>query len=93
LFEGTINAATFNSWIEHDLLPKLPQKSVVIMDNAAFHKDKSMQEQLMKAGVTLEYLPPYSPDLNPIEHKWAQAKARLRKDQCPLEHLFLNLNL
>ena len=42
LFEGTINAATFNSWIEQDLLPKLPQKSVVIMDNAAFHKDKEL---------------------------------------------------
>ena len=78
LFEGTINAATFNSWIEQDLLPKLPQKSVVIMDNAAFHKDKEMQEQLIKAGMILEYLPPYSPDLNPIEHKWAQAKALRR---------------
>ena len=48
LFEGTINTATFNSWIEHDLLPKLPKRSVVIMDNAAFHKDKTMQDQLMK---------------------------------------------
>ncbi|UAK45799.1 transposase [Legionella longbeachae] len=56
LFEGTINTATFNSWIEHDLLPKPPKKSVVIMDDAAFHKDKSMQQQLIKAGVTLEYL-------------------------------------
>ena len=43
MFEGTINAATFNSWIEQDLLPKLPQKSVVSMDNAAFHKDKGMR--------------------------------------------------
>jgi len=45
------------------LLPKLPQKSVVIMDNAAFHKDKEMQEQLIKAGMILEYLPPYSDNL------------------------------
>lgn len=88
LFEGTINAATFNSWIEHDLLPKLPQKSVVIMDNAAFHKDKTMQEKLMKAGVTLEYLPPYSPDLNPIEHKWAQAKSLRRTFNCSIDDLF-----
>lgn len=69
LFEGTINTATFNTWIEHDLLPKLSKKSVVIMDNAAFHKDKTIQEQLIIAEVTLEYLPLYSPDLNPIEHK------------------------
>jgi transposase len=56
LFEGTINAATFNSWIEQDLIPKLPPNSVVVMDNAAFHKDKVMQEQLFLAGFTLEYL-------------------------------------
>ena len=68
LFEETINTATFNSWIEHDLLPKLTKKSVVIMDNAAFHKDKTMQEQLINAEITLEYLPPYSTALNPIEH-------------------------
>jgi transposase len=88
LFEGTINAATFNSWIEQDLLPKLPQKSVVIMDNAAFHKDKEMQEQLIKAGMILEYLPPYSPDLNPIEHKWAQAKTLRRTLGCSIDELF-----
>ena len=88
LFEGTINAATFNSWIEQDLLPKLPQKSVVIMDNAAFHKDKEMQEQLIKAGMILEYLPPYSPDLNPIELKWAQAKTLRRTLGCSIDELF-----
>lgn len=53
LFEGTINAVTFNSWIEQDLIPKLPASSVVVMDNAAFHKDKAMQEQLLLAGFTL----------------------------------------
>ena len=87
-YEGTINAATFNSWIEQDLLPKLPQKSVVIMDNAAFHKDKEMQEQLIKAGMILEYLPPYSPDLNPIELKWAQAKTLRRTLGCSIDELF-----
>ena len=75
LFEGSINTATFNSWIEQDLVPKLPPNSVVILDNATFHKDKKMQDNLFQAGVILEYLPPYSPGLNPIEHKWAQAKA------------------
>jgi transposase len=88
LFEGTINTATFNSWIEHDLLPKLPKRSVIIMDNAAFHKDKAMQEQLIKADIALEYLPPYSPDLNPIEHKWAQAKSLRRTLNCSIDELF-----
>ncbi len=58
------------------------------MDNAAFHKDKLMQDQLFRAGVALEYLPPYSPDLNPIEHKWAQAKSIRRKTNCTIDELF-----
>lgn len=88
LFEGTINTDTFNSWIEQKLIPQLPSNSVVVMDNAAFHKNKLMQDQLFLAGVTLEYLPPYSPDLNPIEHKWAQAKSIRRKTNCTIEELF-----
>jgi transposase len=58
------------------------------MDNAAFHKDKTMQEQLIKAEITLEYLPPYSPDLNPIEHKWAHAKSLRRTLNCSIDELF-----
>jgi transposase len=63
-----------------DLLPKLPLHSVVVMDNATFHKRQDTRDAIQNAGHTLEYLPAYSPDLNPIEHKWAQAKA-LRKQQ------------
>lgn len=55
LFEWRINTATFNSWIEHDLLSKFAKSTVVIMGNGAFHKDKTMQGQLIKAAVTLEY--------------------------------------
>jgi transposase len=88
LFDSTINTETFNSWVEQDLIPKLPATSVVVMDNATFHKDKMMQEQLFLAGFTLEYLPPYSPDLNPIEHKWAQAKSIRRKNNCSIDELF-----
>jgi transposase len=49
------------------------------MDNAAFYKSKNMQEQIKQAGHILEYLPAYSPGLNPIEPKWAQAKSARRK--------------
>ena len=69
LFQTTINTVTFTRWIELDLVPVLPPQSVVIMDNATFHKGTEMKEILHKAGHTLLYLPPYSPDLNPIEHK------------------------
>lgn len=93
LFSNTINTVVFNSWIEQDLLPKLPPHSIVIMDNATFHKSLEMKETLEKAGHTLLYLPPYSPDLNPIEHKWAQAKALRRKTGCHISDLFLHQDM
>jgi transposase len=58
------------------------------MDNAAFHKNKDMQSDLKNAGHILEYLPPYSPDLNAIEPKWAQAKSIRRKYHCNIDQLF-----
>jgi transposase len=75
LFEGAIHRAIFDVWFEQDLLPKLPPRSLVLMDNATFHKNETLQALLKQKGQILEYLPPDSPDLNPIEHKWNQAKA------------------
>ena len=71
-----------------DLIPKLPEKAVIVMDNATFHKRQDTQFAILKAGHTLEYLPPYSPDLNPIEQKWAQAKAIRRRTGSSIEQLF-----
>ena len=71
MFESTINTEIYTAWVEHDLLPKLPPKTVIVMDNATFHKGNDMKQIIEKAGHTLLYLPPYSPDLNPIEKKWA----------------------
>jgi transposase len=93
LFTTTINADVFYGWITQDLLPKCPKNSVIVMDNAAFHKRKDIQDAIAKAGHTLEYLPPYSPDLNPIEQKWAQSKSIRRKFQCSIKEIFTqNLN-
>lgn len=89
LFQTTINTVIFNAWVQQDLTPKLPPKSVVVMDNASFHKSKDMAKTLKDAGHTLLYLPTYSPDLNPIEKKWAQAKSIRRKTQCSIKNLFL----
>ena len=91
LFSSTINTQTFDAWVIQDLIPKLPEKSVVVMDNASFHKGENMQKALENRGHTLLYLPPYSPDLNPIEKKWAQAKAIRRNLQCDTKSLFTNV--
>lgn len=91
LFESTINSEVFTAWVQQDLIPKLPEKSIVVMDNATFHKQTEMQDALTTAGHTLLYLPPYSPDLNPIEKKWAHVKALRRKIGCSLDALFQKL--
>ena len=88
LFQSTINTVTFEAWLAQDLLPKLTRKAIIVMDNAAIHKSLSTHDLIEKAGHVLEYLPPYSPDLNPIEHKWAQAKAIRRTTQCSIDELF-----
>jgi transposase len=86
LFNCTINTAVFNAWIVQDLIPQLPPNSVVVMDNAAFHK--KAETFLQEDGHTVLFLPPYSPDLNPIEKKWAQAKAIKRRIGGNIKELF-----
>jgi len=88
LFDSTINADVFHAWLCHDLLPKLPAHCGLVLDNASFHKRSDIQQAIEQAEHTLAYLPPYPPDLNPIEHKWAQAKAVRRQHQCEIEDLF-----
>jgi transposase len=88
LLSGTVNTKVFTSWVKEDLIPKLPPKSILVMDNATFHKGEEMKLSITKAGHTLLYLPPYSPDLNPIEHKWAESKHTRRKLNCTIDELF-----
>ena len=92
LFTGSVNAEVFVAWLEQDLLPKLPPNSIIVMDNASFHKRDDARQLIEQAGHILEFMPPYSPDLNPIEHKWAQqAKALRRKIPCSIDELFSQL--
>lgn len=88
LFKTNINADIFTAWVEQDLLPKLPQKSVIVMDNATFHKRDDTQTLIQKAGHRLIFLPPYSPDLNPIEQKWAHTKSIRKRLICSIHDLF-----
>ena len=89
LFTSTIDAPTFTAWLTQDLIPKLPPNAVVIMDNAAFHTLKKTEKLLKDAGFELLPTPPYSPDLNDIEHSWNQKKAFRRKSGCSIEELFM----
>ena len=79
LFNGSINSDVFYAWLTSTLLPNLQAGSVIVMDNASFHKRTDMIKAINDYNCILELLPPYSPDLNPIEHKWAQAKAIRKK--------------
>ncbi|NJO15196.1 MAG: transposase [Thioploca sp.] len=88
LVSGTINANTFYAWVAQDLLLQLPPHSIVVMDKAAFHQRVDIQQLFKQAGHVLEYWPAYSPDLNPIEHKWAQAKAIRKPNKCSVEERF-----
>lgn len=74
LFEGSCTTALFNAWLAQELCPQLYAKHVVVMDNAAFHKSALTQALITGTGATLLFLPPYSPDFNPIEHDFATLK-------------------
>ena len=88
LFTSNINSDIFHEWVRQDLLAKLPPASVIVMDNAPFHKRADIQAMLLGAGHTLDFLPSYSPDFNPIEKKWAQLKSFRKKIRCSTVHLF-----
>ena len=70
-YHGTCDAKLFNFWLEKFPVPLLKPGQIVIMDNASIHKTNTTQSIIDKAGCKLLFLPPYSPDLNPIEHFWA----------------------
>ena len=89
LFSSSINSDVFYAWLTQDLLPKVNSGAVIVMDNATFHKRKDMLAAITQSGCIAEFLPPYSPELNPIEKKWAQAKSIRRKFRCSIEELFI----
>ena len=78
-FSGGTTVERFKRYLETDLLPHLNGDSVLVMDNMKSHHAKAVKNLLDSSGVRYIYLPPYSPDLNPIEKLWSKAKALLRK--------------
>jgi transposase len=77
-----INSITFLGFIEQFLCPTLLPGDVVVMDNLAVHKVKGIEQAIHRVGAELWYLPPYSPDLNPIEQAWSKVKSVIRS-LCP----------
>lgn len=75
---GAVDGEVFKAYIEQVLAPSLQAGDVVVMDNLPAHKIKGIQELIEQRGARLIYLPPYSPDLNPIEKCWSKIKTYLR---------------
>jgi transposase len=80
-FEGTLNGHVFLFFLEHFLLPLLRPGDTVLLDNAQAHHVAQVRELIEEAGAQVLYLPPYSPDLNPIELAGSKVKHFLRKAQ------------
>jgi transposase len=79
VFKGYCNTEVVLAWVQKMLLPELKKGQTVIWDNATFHKSGRIADAFEDAGVTLMFLPPYSPDLNPIEAFWGVVKAKVRR--------------
>lgn len=78
IYNYNTDASFFNIWLEHHLIPELQEQSVIIADNASFHKTSKTKGIIEKYGHKIIFLPSYSPDLNPIEKFWAALKAKIK---------------
>ena len=79
IFQGPINTKKFIQWLKQDMLKKINPEDTLIMDNLSVHKTKAVRDTIEEKGVKLLFLPPYSPDFNPIEKSFSKLKALLRK--------------
>ena len=79
VIDGPINGQSFRAYVEQILVPTLKRGDIVVMDNLGSHKGTEIRTAIRSAGARLAFLPPYSPDLNPIEQVFAKMKTLLRK--------------
>jgi transposase len=86
VLDGPMTGKAFRAYVEQCLAPALGPGDVVVLDNLAAHKVKGIQDAVAAVGAHLLYLPPYSPDLNPIEMAFAKLKALLRKSAARTRH-------
>jgi len=78
VYDGAMNGTVFLAYVEQVLVPTLKPGDIVVMDNLPAHKPAGIRDAIQRAGATLSFLPPYSPDFNPIENAFAKLKAMLR---------------
>lgn len=86
-FKGYCDTELVVTWVKKMLIPSLSQGDVVIWDNATFHKSPRIKALFDEAGIGLLFLPPYSPDYNPIENFWSRLKAKIKALNEPLLHI------
>ena len=89
-FSGANNGEKFKEYLKNHLIGSLKQGDIVVMDNSKAHKVDGVKALIESVGASLLYLPPYSPDLNPIEQMWSKIKAFLRKVKARSVDLLLN---
>lgn len=90
VFEGALNGALFLEYIRKFLVPALHHGDIVVMDNLSSHKVSGVAEAIESAGATVMFLPPYSPDLNPVEMMWSKIKATLRRLKIRVKELLVD---
>lgn len=87
VIEGGMDGEVFIEYVRQMLCPTLEKRDIVVMDNLSAHKVKGIKELIEARGAEIRYLPPYSPDLNPIEQCWSKVKTYLRKIKAETKEL------
>jgi transposase len=87
--EGATTSEVFRAYVEHILVPTLRPGDIVVLDNLSPHKDKPAIALIEQAGAEVRFLPPYSPDFNPIEKMWSKVKALLRSAKARTDEALL----
>ena len=88
--DGSTTTEVFREYVRQVLCPTLRRGDIVVVDNLSAHKDKESEALINAQGATLEFLPPYSPDLNPIEKMWSKVKAHLRAAKARTEEKLID---
>jgi transposase len=89
VIEGATDTSVFSAYVDRVLIPSLCPGDIVVLDNLAPHKRPEIRQALERSGVKVWYLPPYSPDLNPIEKMWSKIKTYLRKAKARTQEALL----
>ena len=88
--DGATNKEVFQAYVQHILLPTLKPGDIVVLDNLSAHKNQVTRDLIESVGAQLWFLPPYSPDLNPIEKMWSKIKSILRTLKARTEKALIN---